>query len=104
MITRLNQQELEFLQKRTRAQWRFWILLQDEEHRSLSVVELSRRAGYASTRQWFKALEDEGFRAEIEGLGVRAPRRQDEIFIPGPVALEDPDKVWSRDRVDLRLI
>jgi hypothetical protein len=67
-----------------------------------SVVELSRRAGYATTRQWFKALEDEGFRTQIEGLGVRAPRRQDEIFIPGPVALEDPDKVWSRDRVDLR--
>jgi hypothetical protein len=102
VITRLNRQELEFLQKRTRAQWRFWILLQDEENRSLSVVELSRRAGYATTRQWFKALKDGGFRAEIEGLGVRAPRRQEEIFIPGPVALEDPDKVWSRDRVDLR--
>jgi hypothetical protein len=41
-------------------------LLQDEVNRSLSVVELSRRAGYAGPRQWFKALEDESFRAEIE--------------------------------------
>ena len=55
-----------------------------------------------SNQAMFKALEDGGFRAQIEALGVRAPRRQDEIFIPGPVALEDPDKVWSRDRVDLR--
>ena len=102
MVTRLSPEELEFLQKWTKAQWRFWILLQDEVNRSLSVVELSRRAGYAGPRQWFKALEDESFRAEIESLGVRPPRRSDEIFVPGPVALEDSDIVWSRDRVDLR--
>lgn len=102
MITRLTQEELEFLKKRTKAQWRFWMLLQNEENRSLSVVELCRHAGYATTRQWFKALKDERFRAEIESLGMRPPRRCDEIFIPGPVALEDPDKVWNRDRVDLR--
>src|SRR6266550_3873821 len=48
VITRLTREDLKFLQKRTKAQWRFW------------------------------------------------------IFIPGPIALEDPDKVWSRDRVDLR--
>jgi hypothetical protein len=99
VITRLTREELKFLQDRTKAQWRFWIFLQDEENRSLSIVELCRRAGYAGTKQWFTALNDEGFRAEIERLGVRAPRRKDEIFITGPVALEDPDKVWSRDRV-----
>jgi len=102
VITRLNRQDLEFLQTRTKAQWRFWIFLQDEQNRSLSVVELCRRAGYTGTKQWFTALKDKGFRAKIERLGVRAPRRQDEIFIPGPVALEEPDKVWGRDRVDLR--
>src|SRR6267142_1744631 len=70
VITRLNQQEFEVLQEPKKAKVPILNLLQDEEHRSLSVVELSRRAGYAGTRQWFKALEDEGFRAEIEGLGV----------------------------------
>src|SRR6266404_948303 len=73
VITRLSREELKFLQKRTKAQWRFWIFLQDEENRSLTVVELCRRLGYAGPRQWFKAVEDEGFRAEIEGLGVRTP-------------------------------
>lgn len=63
-------------------------------------MELSRRAGYAGTKQWFTALKDEGFRAQLENLGV--PTRRKEVFVPGPVTLEDPDKVWSRDRVDLR--
>ena len=102
MITRLTREDLEFLQKRTKAQWRFWIFLQDDDNRSLSVVELCRRLGYAGTKQWFTALKDEAFRAEMVSIEVRVPRRQEEIFIPGPVALEDPDKVWSRDRVDLR--
>lgn len=102
MINRLTRDDLKFLQNRTKAQWRFWIFLQGEENRSLSVVELCRRAGYTGTKQWFTALKDECFRAEIERLGVRVPRRQEEIFIPGPIALEDPDRVWSRDRVDLR--
>jgi hypothetical protein len=93
---------LEFLEKRTKAQWRFWIFLQDEENRSLSVVELCRRLGYTGTKQWFTALKDEAFRAEMVKLGVRVPRRKQEIFVPGPLALEDPDTVWSRDRVDLR--
>ncbi len=88
------------LQQRTKAQWRFWILLQDEQNRSLSVVELCRRAGYTGTKQWFTSLKDEGFRAQLESLGV--PTRRKGIFVPGPVTLEDPDKVWSRDRVDLR--
>ena len=93
---------MEFLEKRTKAQWRFWIFLQDEENRSLSVVELCRRLGYTGTKQWFTALKDEAFRAEMVKLGVRVPRRKEEIFVPGPLALEDPDTVWSRDRVDLR--
>ena len=102
MITRLTREDLEFLQKRTKAQWRFWIFLQDEANRSLSVVELCRRLGYAGTKQWFTAFKDEAFRAEMVSIGVRVPRRPEEIFIPGPIALEDPDKVWSRDSVDLR--
>ena len=79
-------------QKRTKAQWRFWILLQDEQNRSLSVVELCRRAGYVGTKQWFTALKDEDFRAQLESLGV--PTRRNEVFVPGPVALEHPDKVY----------
>ena len=78
------------------------MLLQNEENRSLTVVELCRRAGYATTRQWFKALKDDRFRVEIESLGIRTPRSSEEIFVPGPIALEDPDEVWRRDRVDLR--
>ena len=95
---------MEFLQKWTKAQWRFWIFLQDEQNRSLSVADLCRQLGYTGTKQWFRALKDEAFRAEMVRLGVRVPgpRSKDEIFIPGPLALEDPDKVWSRDRVDLR--
>ena len=104
MVTRLSPEELEFLQKWTRAQWRFWIFLQDEQNRSLSVADRCRRLGYTGTKQWFRALKDEAFRAAMVRLGVRVPppRSKDEIFIPGPIALEDPDKVWSRDRVDLR--
>src|SRR6266508_2909835 len=100
VMTQMTQDESGILEKRTKAQWRFWLLLQDEQNRSLSVVELCRRAGYAGTKQWFTSLKDEGFRAQLESLGV--PTRRREVFVPGPVTLEDPDKVWGRDRVDLR--
>ena len=63
------------------------MFLQDDENRSLSVVELCRRLGYAGTKQWFTAFKDEAFRAEMVSIGVRVPRRQEEIFIPGPIAL-----------------
>lgn len=99
-MTQTTQEELAILQKRTKPQWRFWILLQDEQNRSLSVVELCRRAGYTCTKPWFNSLKDEGFRSQLESLGVQT--RRNEVFVPGPVRLEDPDKVWSRDRVDLR--
>ena len=86
MVTRLSPQELEFLQKWTKAQWQFWILLQDEANRSLAVADICRRLGYTGTKQWFRALKDEAFRAQMVRLGVRVPRPRSkaEILSPAP--------------------
>jgi integrase len=91
------------LRRRSRAQWLFRALLEDEGNRSLSVVELCRRAGYTSTtKPWFRALNDEGFRSHLESIGVPVRRRDGKQEPPGLVPLADPDEVWRSDTVDLR--
>jgi hypothetical protein len=88
---------------RSKAQWLFRALLEDEGNRSLSVVELCRRAGYTSTtKPWFRCLNDEGFRAYLESIGVPVWRHDVQSLPPGLVPLADPDEVWRSDSVDLR--
>ena len=91
------------LRRRSRAQWVFRALLEDEANQSLSVAELCRRAGYSnSNKPWFRALKDEDFRAHLENIGLPVWRREDSPARPGPVPLADPDEVWRADSVDLR--
>src|SRR5918999_1908255 len=74
-----------------------------KENRSLSVVELCRRAGYtSSTKPWFRALKDEDFREHLISIGVPVWRRTEKQSPPGLVPLADPDEVWRSDTVDLR--
>src|ERR1700730_14134291 len=95
--------DLPTMRKRSRAQWLFRALLEDEQNRSLSVVELCRRAGYTSTtKPWFRALNDEDFRTHLESIGVPVWRRDRQPLPPGLVPLADPDEVWRGDTVDLR--
>jgi hypothetical protein len=102
-MTQAARDDLAALRKRSRAQWLFRALLEDEGNRSLSVVELCRRAGYTSTtKPWFRALNDEVFRAHLESIGVPVRRRDGKQEPPGLVPLADPDEVWRSDTVDLR--
>ena len=90
--------ELAALRRRSRAQWLFRGLLEDENNRSLSIAELCRRAGYnGSTKPWFRALNDEGFRAHLKSIGVPVRRRNVAPLPSGPVPLADPDEVWCAD-------
>ena len=102
-MTQPASSELSVMRKRSRAQWLFRALLEDEQNRSLSVVELCRRAGYTNTtKPWFRALNDEDFRAHLESIGVPVWRRDTRPLPPGLVPLGDPDEVWRSDTVDLR--
>ena len=68
-MTQPASSELSVMRKRSRAQWLFRALLEDEQNRSLSVVELCRRAGYTNTtKPWFRALNDEDIRAHLESI------------------------------------
>ena len=97
--------QLASIRRRSRAQWVFRALLEDEANRSLSVAELCRRAGYRkTTKPWFRALKDEDFRVHLESIGMPVWRREGPPRRPGPVPLADPDEVWRSDSVDLRCV
>lgn len=48
-MTQLTTEDVSALRRRSRAQWVFRALLEDEANRSVSVTELCRRAGYQRT-------------------------------------------------------
>lgn len=62
------------LPPRSQAPQRLLELLQVEENRQLSITELCQKAGYASKRPWYRAIEHPQFRAEVEALGVEINR------------------------------
>lgn len=49
-------------------------LLQVEENRHLSIIALCQKAGFASKKAWYRALEHPEFRTAVEALGVEIVR------------------------------
>lgn len=87
----------------TPAQEKFWTLLQDEQNRTLPVLQLCQRAGYKTTAAWYTAVRDEPFRALVESLGIIVYREHHESSPHGIIPLAtDPDAEWAKDIVDLR--
>jgi integrase len=90
-------------QPRTLAQEKFWILLQNEENRTLTPGQLCQKAGYKTRTAWYLALRDETFCEQVEALGVLTHREHHESNVRGTVPLtEDPDAEWAKDIVDIR--
>lgn len=48
--------------------------LQVEANRQLSIVELCQKAGFASKKAWYRALEHPQFKETVEALGVATER------------------------------
>jgi hypothetical protein len=91
------------LEHLTPAQEKFWTLLQDEQNRTLPVLQLCQRAGYKTTAAWYAAVRDEPFRALVESLGIIVYREDHESSPRGTIPLaSDPDAEWAQDIVDLR--
>ena len=85
----------------TATQEKLWTLLQDEQNRILTPLELCQKAGYASRTPWYAALQDEDFRRDVELLGVAVAYREKSVRGMVPLAA-DPDKAWANDTIDLR--
>lgn len=49
-------------------------VLQVEENRQLSVVELCHKAGFAAKKAWYRAIKHPLFREKVEALGVEIER------------------------------
>lgn len=58
------------------AKQRLLAVLQHEENRQKTLVEICRLAGYKTATCWLKALRDEQFVAEVEALGVATRRHR----------------------------
>jgi len=84
----------------TALQQRFLVVLLEEANRTLSLRALCAKVG-ASPTQWYRALRDATFRAQVEALGVRIQRGTPPIRGAPPLA-QDPNAEWGQDRIDVR--
>ncbi len=70
------------------AQQRFLNLLQSEENRQLTRLELCRKAGFTNHGPWYRAIEDVRFRRALQELGVEVmrgkPNGEAEATMQGP--------------------
>ena len=55
----------------TKAQKKFFEVLQQPENRDKKYDELSTLAGYKSIGPWYKAIKDERFAELLENMGVQ---------------------------------
>jgi integrase len=58
----------------SKAQQRFLAVLSCEEHRTKTVTEICRLAGYATKYEWYQALKDERFAAVVHTFGIKGKR------------------------------
>ena len=79
------------LPPRSKAYQKILDLLQVEENRKLSITELCRKAGFASKKPWYQALEYPEFRAAVEALGVEINRLG--FYFNDEAVPKDPE--WS---------
>ena len=63
------------LPPRSQAHQQLLDLLREEENRRLNPTQLCQKAGFASKRPWYNALNYPEFRAAVEALGVETNRR-----------------------------
>jgi integrase len=61
----------------SKPQQRLLVVLEQEEHRTKSVTEICRLAGYSSKAAWYRALKDERFAAVVQTFGIRVSRHYD---------------------------
>src|SRR5215472_43360 len=54
---------------------RFLAVLSCEEHRTKTVKEICRLAGFAGTQAWYRALQDERFADLVSTLGIIKSKR-----------------------------
>ena len=88
----------------TKAQKRFFEVLQKHENRDKKYDELSMLAGYKSSGPWYKAIKDERFVELLENMGVQVRINEDDYpahhevqFIKSPKEREEYLKqdVWD---------
>ncbi len=58
-----------------KLQQRFLAVLSCEEHRTKTVKEICRLAGFATTEAWYRALQDERFAALVHTFGITKRKR-----------------------------
>src|SRR5713101_8547165 len=56
------------------VQQRLLAVLEREEHRTKTITEICRLAGYASKNAWYQALKDERFAAVVHTFGIKRRR------------------------------
>lgn len=82
----------------TIAQKRLWDVLQEEKNRHLSIERICQLGGYRSDTPWYRAMQDDTFRAHVEALGIPTHRRVSP-FIP---LAENADEEWLKEVIDIR--
>ncbi|EOO11743.1 tyrosine-type recombinase/integrase [Bacillus cereus] len=90
----------------TKAQKRFFELLQQPENRDKKYDELSTLAGYKSPQSWYKAIKDDKFAELLENLGVQVrhkeydyPAHHEVEYIKNP---KEREEYFKQDLWDMR--
>ncbi|MFQ9956599.1 MAG: tyrosine-type recombinase/integrase [Turicibacter sp.] len=90
----------------TKGQKKFYEVLSKYENKNLKYNEISRLAGYKSTTEWYRAIQDERFIKLLELMGVQAKSKNDYYPSHNEVNyIEDPkerEKHLNNDIWDMR--